>query len=441
MVIGIIAVFCCVSLWGFSRYGMAPVASLSCPDCNIVFIALDPLRADALPIYGNTRVHAPAIDALSKSGFVFTQAYAVAPWTLPSVMSLMTGVYPSAHRVTNKEIISSSDQKTFVPAVLSSEIHTFAEELKSHGYVTGGFAGGAALAPSYGFNRGFDVYKSEGTFDGLPQAVPEALAFIRTHQKEKMFVFIHGFDVHGQYIPPGGYTHVFTKKYAGKLTGSAEEQKNIREEGVTNNNVFLTPEDVEYLRGLYDEKFVRADEMVGVIMRELESLNLMGRTIVVFTSNHGEEFYEHGRIDHGMTLFDEVIHIPYIMVLPGVRTHKNIDAQVRNIDIVPTILDLIGQKAGPEFAKQLMGVSLVPVILGKDMKLNVFAETDYRYAVFKKAIRTWDQWKLIVDEETQTKELYNIIKDPHEVTDISLKEESKKSDLITRMLQFSHIDP
>lgn len=416
------------------KFWYKPKASIVCSDCNIVLIEIDPLRADALSAYGNSRVITPAIDALAKNGFVFTQAYAVAPWTLPSAMSLMTGTYPSAHRITNKEQILSTKEE-LIPARLAPEIYTFAEHLKSNGYMTGGFAGGAALSASYGFSRGFDEYASGDAFDGLPAVVPPAINFIRMHQKEKFFVFIHGFDAHGQYVPSEGYNYWFTKDYTGKLTGSSQEQKLLREEGVTNGRIFLTQEDADFLRGIYDEKVVAADQMIRSVMSELRSLNLMGKTIIVFTSNHGDEFYEHGRIDHGMTLYDEVLHIPFIMTVPGMYQHKNIKTQVRNIDIVPTILDIIGYPPSSQFKEQLLGTSLVPAMLGIDMRLYLYAETDYRYATFKRAIRTWDAWKLITDEETQSKEVYNISNDPKEFENILSKDEGKEAELMGNLVR------
>lgn len=420
-----------VAVWMFFFRDRKP--EISCKECNIVLIALDPLRADELFSYGNPRQVTPTIDLLAKKGFLFTRAFAVAPWTLPSAMSLFTGTYPSQHHITNKEIIPKGQKQELVPAKLSqaaADFMTLATSLKAHGYVTGGFAGGAALAASYGFNQGFDVYKSEGTFDGLPTILPEARDFIRSHSNEKFFVFIHGFDVHGQYIPPRGYDRRFTEDYKGKLTGSAEEQKSLREDGVSNGRIFLNQEDTAFLRGIYDEKMARADESVRTVIDEIEELKLSEKTLIVFTSNHGEEFYEHGRIDHGMTLFDEVLHIPLIIVVPGVAGNKKINSQVRNIDILPTLFALIGIAPDKDFASQMSGTNVLPALYGKDLHLDVFAETDYRYATFQRAIRTWDNWKLISDEETQSKQLYNLTKDPKEVTDLFGRGEKKESELM-----------
>jgi len=414
-----------------------------CKDCNILLVVIDPLRADALSIYGNPRNTTPSLDALAKKGYVFTNAFSVAPWTLPAAMSLMTGTYPSTHGILNKELIPDDPKKEFIPARLSETapgITTLAENLKSSGYVTGGFAGGAALSASYGFDKGFDEYASGDAFDGLPAVLPKAMEFLRKHRNEKMFLFIHGFDVHGQYIPPGGLDRRYVSaSYTGKLTGSTEEQKSLREEGVKNGKIFLTGDDVSFLRSIYDEKAARLDTSVRQIISEVESLHLSEKTIVIFTSNHGDEFYEHGRIDHGMTLFDEVLHIPLIIVVPGISGGKKITTQVRSIDIIPTIFSLIGKTPDPQFGMQLRGTTLVPALTGKDLRLNVFAETSYRYATFQKAVRTYDQWKLIMDEESQMKQLYDINKDPKETEDLFSGGSMKVSELIDALYTHNSI--
>lgn len=428
-------------IWILKTRVAQPRPPVKCLDCNVILIAIDPLRADAVLLRRDGKMMTPAIGRLAETGFVFSQAYAVAPWTLPSAMSLMTGVYPSMHGIVNKELIWANQEKPRVPARLSDtapDMSTLAENFKTMGYVTGGFAGGAALSATYGFDKGFDTYVSGDAFDGLPTSVPLATDFIRAHAKEKMFVFIHGFDVHGQYIPKDGYSQGGIQGYSGKLTGSTEEQKKLREEGVISGRIFLTPEDVRFLRGLYDEKAVRLDEMVKKLLDELEALNLTDKTIIIFTSNHGEEFYEHGRIDHGMTLFDEVLHVPLFVVVPG-YTSRTITAQVRNIDIVPTLFSILGKKMEDTFARQVQGESLLPLMLGKSLRLDVFAETSYRYATFQKAIRTWDGWKLIFDQETRQTQVFHIEKDPEELENITGKEAQKESELMGKLSDYIHM--
>lgn len=395
---------------GIQKWKTPASNSLACSDCNILIIDIDPLRLDGLHAFGNAKAVTPFLDEFAKKSISFTNAVTVSSWTLPSAMSLMTGTYPSRHGIINKVLLSSVDKQEY-PATLSKTAPSFttvAEEVHARGYATAGFAGGAALDPSYGFDKGFDTYESPGEFESTAVSMKKALQFMDSHKNGKFFVFIQGFDVHGQYLPENGLDLRYVdKKYTGTLTGSAAEQKTIREDGVLHGSVFLTKDDVAFLRAVYDEKVKILDTRLADFFKTFDQLGLSKNTIIVFTSDHGDEFYEHGRIDHGMTLYDEVIKVPLILHIPG-KASQTIHEQVRNIDIAPTVLAIIGITPSPAFAKQLNGQSLMPMLMGKSMTIDSVLETSYRYATFLKGLRTHDGWKLILDEEHHTKEVYNI---------------------------------
>lgn len=414
--------------------------SVSCKDCNIIVIAIDPLRADSLRSMGGIRDNTPNLDALSDKGYAFVNTIAASSWTLPSAMSFMTGVYPSHHGVINKELFGSSEKVGLVPAVrkeTAPAVVPLVSVFRDHGYVTGGFAGGAALASSYGFSDGFDVYESPGDFHDIATSSANALRFIRENREKKFFVFLHGFDVHGQYVPPDGVTGTYVSSaYRGTLTGSSDEQKELREQGVRQGSVYITPEDAMFLRAIYDEKVSALDKRIGDFLSAYESLDVTRKTIIVFTSHHGEEFYEHGRIDHGMTLYDEVIRVPYVMVVPGAPRGRKINQQVRNIDILPTLLELVGIPLRTGEANFTEGVSLVPLLQGKDMKLDAVSETAYRYATFQTAIRSWDGWKILYDREQQAKKVYHYAADEGEVNNLYGQDEPKEQELVNVLLQY-----
>lgn len=393
----------------------------TCSGCNIVMIAIDPLRADGIHALGNPRRVTPTIDALAKNGFLFTNAFTVSSWTLPSAMSLFTGMYPSAHRIINKELIGRTQEEGLIPADIhtaSPEVMTLAAILKENGYVTGGFAGGAALASSYGFDEGFDAYNSPGEFDGLDAVMPGAIEFVARHSRKRLFLFVQGFDTHGQYTPPEGISKKYVSSYEGSLTGTAKEQKALREEGVIQGGTNLMQGDADFLRAVYDEKIEYMDKRLASFLSNYHKLTGDKQTIFVITSNHGEAFYEHGFIDHGMTLYDEMIHVPLVMTIPGVVSGRNITDQVRNIDIFPTLVSLIGIHPPKSLASQWDGVSLVPTLEGYDQRLDLFTETEYRYAVFLQALRTWDGWKLIYDRQALVYKLFHVSSDPGEKDDV-----------------------
>lgn len=437
-IIGIVAV--CIAAYVFFRYQHSAQVPV-CTGCNVVLIAVDPLRADSLYRFGHFGSITPSLTGFSRQGVVFTNAFAVSSWTLPSAMSLLTSTYPSVHKIVNKDLLGKTAVQGLIPADLataSPNIKTLASVFKNSGYVTGGFAGGAALAPSFGFSEGFDSYESPGEFEGLPVVIPRALSFIKKNAGKPMFVFVHGFDTHGQYIPPGGLTKKYVSpSYHGTLTGSAQEQKALREQGVMNGDISLTPEDVTFLRAIYEEKVSDMDAEVGKFLAAYRKLSIKRKTIFIFTSDHGDEFYEHGRIDHGMTLYDEVLHVPLIIVVPGMNGGKILTDQVRNIDIMPTLLALTGITPSPSVKAQMEGVSLIPTMEGIHQHLDLFAETVYRYATSLVAIRTWDGWKFIFNRETSAGHLYHLTADPTEQKDIGNSDEnSKAQELMSQLMQY-----
>lgn len=387
-----------------------------CNDCNIVFVSFDTLRADHVHALGYPRQTTPTIDALASKGFVFTNAVSVAPWTLPSTMSWFTGVYPSAHKVVNKFVINRNGNEEIANLKkLSPEIMTVAEAFKSQGYRTGGFTGGAGVERQFGFNQGFETYTDDLNFGGLKDSIPQALKWIGEHKREKLFVFLHGYDIHGQYVPVGGYDRRFVDfDYKGGLTGSKEEQKELREEGLSRGKISLTSGDVRFLTALYDEKIQRADSEFAKFIQTYTAMGLTDKTIFVITSDHGEELYEHGQIDHGHSLYDELVRVPLFIILPNQKSSMYIHDQVRSIDLMPTLFGLTTIDVGPEIRQQMQGTSLVPLMEGIKQTRDIFLETEYRYAVKLRGVRTWDKWKLVYNMETKKQELYNVNIDQNE---------------------------
>ena len=152
----------------------------------------------------------------------------------------------------------------------------------------------------------------------------------------------------------------------------------------------------------------------------------MDRTIFILTSDHGTEVYEHNRIDNGFSLYDELIHIPLIIILPETKGRK-IDTQVSSIDIMPTILELLDMSPDQKVKNQMKGISLIHLFKGKDMKIDAYSETDYRLYTHKKSIRTSDGWKFIYtfaeyQNKNDKKELYNLKEDPYERINLIEKE-------------------
>ena len=408
-------------------------------DYNVVLVSFDALQAAHVGCFGYPRKVTPFLDGMAKKGFIFTNTMSVASWTVPASMTWFTGVYPSEHRMTNKYAVYNDQEKKLANLKeLSPELMTLADIMKQNGYTTGGFTGNAGVSGGFGYEQGFDIYYyPKGKFGSIEQSIPRAIRWLQANKEKKFFLFLHGYDVHGQRTPDAGYDYRFVDpNYDKKYTGTELEQEILREEGLEKGKLTLRDEDVRFWRAVYDEKIQRMDKEFGQFLAAFDKLGLTDKTLFVLTSDHGTEFYEHRRFDHGFTLYDELIHVPLIIKLPGQTTGKVIADRISSIDLMPTVLDLLNVQIPAKARKQFRGTSLTPTMKGKPARRNVFSETDYRDYTFKRSIITPTGWKLIYTLEEKSRELYHLEDDPGETMNLA-DEQSKIADQLQRKL-FTH---
>ncbi len=405
---------------------------------NILFVSFDALQAAHTGCLGHGRNTTPTIDGFAKQGFLFTQCISTSSWTVPASMSWFTSLYPSEHKVLNKYSKYTETEKVLSDLKqLSPDVVTLTEILKANGYVAGAFTGDAGVSARFGFGNGFDSYLDDIKFSGLDHSIPSALQWLRDNKGKKFFMFLHGYDSHGQYDPPGGFTKRFLDfEYKGELKGGKEEQARFREEGLEKGFIELTDEDVRFWRALYDEKINDADRRFSQFIDELKALGLLEKTILILTSDHGTEFYEHKRFDHGFSLYEELIHVPLVIYLPGFSGGIVINDQVSGIDFMPTVLDFLKIKLNPKVKGQMRGMSLVPLLKGGHRNEDAFCETEYRLYTHKRAIRTHDGWKFILTLENNDKELYNLNTDPKERQNLIAIEPRRAYELEQKLLRW-----
>lgn len=392
-----------------------------CPDCNVIVVAYDALQAAHVSHLGYPRETTPMLDKLAREGISFSNAISAAPWTVPSYMSIFTGLYPSEHKVVNKFSVFTKDKKTFSHLKeLSPGVQTLAEVFKENGYATGGFTGDAGVHSQFGYNQGFDVFTDEVPFGSMENSANHALEWLEKNKDNKFFMFLHGYDSHGQFKTPEKYNGKFMPTdYAGAYKGTNEEQRVLREKGLADGALDLSEDDVAFWLGWYDSKIRDADDRFSRFWDEFESMGIKNKTIVVILSDHGTEFYEHKRFDHGFSLYDELVHVPLVFVVPGLENKKIISDQVSTIDVAPTLFDVLGINPGDRFRSQIRGSSLLTYLkTGKGTERDVFMETDYRDYTHKRGIRTADGWKFVMTMESGKQELYNINTDPEEAKNV-----------------------
>ena len=381
---------------------------------NLIIIAFEPLGANHVSAYGYQKKTTPNFDAFAKESFFFEQAVSPSSWTLPAFMSWFTSLYPERHQVTNK--YSKYNDKEAVLATLSKQAPgavTLTQVLREQGYRTAAFTGGASLVKEFGFGLGFEEYTDTPRFGGFDRTMPPALDWLGKHRQEKCFLFVEGYDMHGQF--PLNREHLgrfLTPPYQGPLKGTEEEYWALRDRNLEEGGVTIPPEDLRFWQAIYDTKIYDADQRFGDFIAKLRKMGMLENSIVIVSSGSGNEYLEHGRLDHGFSLYEELTHVPLLIRVPGKL--GRIPDLVRTLDLMPTALELLGITPKEGVKKQMQGVSLTPLLAGQHLALDGISETDYLLRAFKRSLKTSDGWKFIISLDTEERELYNLKSDPTE---------------------------
>ena len=418
-----------------------PACVTKTPDASrpdIVLIVVDTLRADHLGVYGCPQPTSPRIDALASRATVFDAAWGAAPWTLPSVMSIVTGRYPSSHRVENDGLR------------LASDVPTLAQILKARGYATGGFVSHVYVTAPYGFERGFDTfddfglsrpgYRLEARLEPPADKVTDAaLRWLRTQRGRPVFLFVHYFDAHWPYEPPDATRALFPSSYRGPLDATWDSISKFQDPARP------MPDDYrQFLLARYDGEIRFVDQQIGVLLDGLQQEQRAGRAWVVLTADHGEEFKDHGSIGHGRQLYEEVVRVPLVVAGPAgpgtaqTRAARRSARPVSGVDLLPTIVDLAGGAPpagldGTSFAATLRAdaeaADSASAAGGTDRP--ILSET-VRLNAYRRAVRV-GALKLIDSMDESRTELFDLTADPKETRDVSASRRDDRLRL-TRLL-------
>jgi hypothetical protein len=323
------------------------------PTRGYILISIDALRADHLGLYGYPRATSPFLDELARRATVFDHAFAQVPSTLPSHMSMFTGLYPAEHGV-------------FPPSsVLAPEVRTLPEVLLHAGFRTAGHTEGGYVQGGYGFARGFREWTDTPYADDsdVGRTFGRGVAFLKSVKPgEKFFLFLHTYTVHDPYWPPESYRRMF---WPGPVPPGAGEPTGPHFAAINNGLAETTPQAVAYYEAMYDASIRHLDDEMRRLFADIEASGLADETTVIFTSDHGEEFLEHGKLVHTQN-YPECLRIPLLVVHPAQREGLRIGALAQTIDYLPTILDLAGVTGPPG----LSGKSLVPLLRAPQRELD-----------------------------------------------------------------------
>jgi len=315
------------------------------PRPDILLVLVDTLRADRLGCYGNPRPTSPNFDRLAAEGLRFEHALSASTWTLPSTASILSGLLPDQHGV------------RVGGEALSESAVTAAERLRDSGYRTVAFTDGGWVHHRWGFGQGFarfDVLPRTGRAADVRLIVDAALEWLDTARQHPYLLVVHTYEVHQPYVDTDGFAEPFLDPgYAGRLDRRVKVASTRPEE--------YDAADAAWMLGLYDGEIRRADHHLARLIERLRSSPRWDRTTVIVTSDHGEEFLDHGGIEHVMgRVFDANVRVPLIMRVPGGTRRGTVDAPASGVDIAPTFLDLAGLEPDPA----LPGRSLLEIADG-----------------------------------------------------------------------------
>ena len=353
------------------------------PSYNLLLITIDTLRADHLGCYGYEDANTPHIDSLASEGVLFTYAFTPVPITLPSHVTIMTGLYPIQHGIRNNGNY-----------ILGQERITLAEIMKAKGYMTGACIGAFVLDSLFGLDQGFDFYDDSLPKEGAAtmllenerraEAVTQAgLKWLQNNGGNRdvpFFLWLHYFDPHAIYLPPSPFKE-------------------------------------EYKGHLYDGEIAYTDKCIGDLFQGMETLGLMRDTVIILTSDHGEGLGEHGEPTHAIFIYDSTMHVPLIVRTPkGMLPPGKIHTMVSTLDIFPTVIDLFSIPLEESAKAHCHGKSLFPLAMGHAGPLqneilfeSLYPELNFGWSRIE-GIRT-PEWKYV---KAPKSELYHLKEDPKE---------------------------
>jgi len=393
----------------FAHAGCAPESPIR---PNLLVVTIDTMRADRLGAYGHAEARTPNIDQVARGGVLFRHAQSQIPITLPSHSSIFTGLYPTRHNVRENGTYELDTSET-----------TLSEILLAEGYATGAFVSSFTLDSRFGLDQGFDVYRDDLSMErSAPEQVPswqgherafverpaepvisEVLEWLKEQREHSFFAWVHLNDPHAPYEAPEPFASSFGDPY--------------------------------------DAEVAYVDHALGSLFGALREWGLWKDTIVVIGSDHGESLGEHSIQGHGRWLFQPSLHVPLIISYPrALPEGAAVDELVRNIDIMPTLLEMMGLPT----PKEVQGVSALPMVDGNAATTRTVSYSETMLPRLR--FGSWDvfayqdeRWKYIrraKSGQILAEVLYDLEQDPGELQDLARRKHAKLRELSSELDRF-----
>lgn len=437
----------------------------------ILLLSLDTLRADHLGLYGYERSTSPVLDNLAREGVIFEDASSPTPWTLPAHASMLTGLYPLSHGVTS------------MYTGLPKRISTLTDLLAKQGYDTAAVVNSDWLQKdtfrlTQSFNKYLLVQPVTSRTAPSTWVTDQAIEWLEEMGSDRLFLFVHYYDIHSDYSSLPEFEELFVSPYEGRARGTTwqlqraglseahlkacskdfdETRWNYEREALctfggdyenhiidhTTEKIEFDERDLQHMAELYDAGIRQLDTELGRLFAYLEEAGVLEKTLLVVVSDHGESLGEHGEVDHYLTVYQEVLHVPMIIRGPGIPRNRRISTPVSLVDVVPTILRI----ARAPLPDSMDGIDLSPLWRGESTRdfddrsiygeaaggVNWSVAAPGLYPEYRSIRRA--SHKLVYNSEGEIYKLFNLSKDPGELHDISAQEPERFSELKREMKQ------
>ncbi len=369
------------------------------PAKNVVVVLVDTLRASKLhPWNGESRVRTPVLDALAQESVVFEHGQSSENWTKPAVGAILTGLHPMDHGARTQS------------AVLSDSVTMVSEHFKSNGFATGGFIANGYISDRFGFDQGWDRYKNfireSGASSEARDVFQEAGDWALEHRDERFFLYVHTIDPHVPYDPEEEFVSMYDSRsnYEGQVRPRMTGELLANAKG-NNPSVVFSPSDVRRLEALHDGEITQHDRHMGAFIDRLKESGLWEDTVFVFVSDHGEEFNEHGSWGHGHSIYQELLHVPFLIHREGLNPRR-VGAAVGTIDIPSTLTEMAGIPAMNGVASR----SLLPLMHGQQRPGPEVAMSEF---LDERRVMITSHWKFFVRGNLRHN-MFDLREDPSE---------------------------
>jgi arylsulfatase A-like enzyme len=398
---------------------------------SVVLVVIDALRRDHLSLYGYAKDTSPGVARLAEESAVFEHCLATSSWTKPSVLSLLSGLYPPSHG-------GHRNRRA------SPRIDFLGEVLQERGYATAAVSGNPHVSPAFGMDQGFDHFelgdnRRARDYPDLTELLDGARRWLAAHGGEPFFLYLHLMNVHGPYRAPPQYRLRFLEEPYEEFPFQNRLWKEILRYGRLERRADVTEAHLHDLTARYDGAVAYTDDALMSFVEELRAKGILDHSLLVITSDHGEELFDHGGFGHKRTLYGELLEIPLLIREPsGVGAGRRIADPVSLVDLPATILDWLGLLPPEDGGAFGNGRSLVPLLRGDregrspEMRPLV-AQLDEVSAGRAFLVQEWPYRLLQTEKDYRGREnaveLFDVVADPGERVDLAPRRRERVAEL------------